>query len=317
MKHNHTYQPKDYGKVAVLMGGLSAEREISLESGQAVLKALLNKGVNAHAVDVGTDIWQVLGRSDFDRAFVILHGRGGEDGVIQGALEAMNLPYTGSGVIGSALAMDKIRSKRIWQSCELPTPGFAEIHNETDWNLLVEELGLPIMVKPSHEGSSFGASKVKHADDLERAWRAAAEYDTDVVAEQWITGGEYTVPILGRQVLPMIRLLTPREFYDYEAKYVEDTTQYLCPCGLEEIIERELGKLAMSAFDALGAYGWGRVDMMLDENQKPWLIEVNTVPGMTGHSLVPMAAKQAGLDFDDLVLAILDTCMRKKTSRAA
>lgn len=317
MKRNHTYQPKDYGKVAVLMGGLSAEREISLESGQAVLKALINKGVDALAVDVGKDIWQILGRSGFDRAFVILHGRGGEDGVIQGALEAMNLPYTGSGVIGSALAMDKIRSKRIWQSCELPTPGFAEIHNETDWNLLVEELGLPIMVKPSHEGSSFGASKVKHADDLERAWRAAAEYDTDVVAEQWITGSEYTVPILGRQVLPMIRLLTPREFYDYEAKYVEDTTQYLCPCGLEETVERELGKLALSAFDALGAYGWGRVDMMLDKNQKPWLIEVNTVPGMTSHSLVPMAAKQAGLDFDDLVLAILDTCMSKKTSRAA
>ncbi len=312
MGNTEKYTSEDYGKVAVLMGGLSAERDISLESGQAVFKALLNRGVDAHAIDVREDIWQVLGQSKYDRAFIALHGRGGEDGVMQGALEIMGIPYSGSGVLGSALAMDKARTKRIWQSEGLPTPAFAALNEDTDWRVVTRTLGLPLMVKPVHEGSSFGASKVTKADDLEEAWHNASQYDSDVMAESWIIGQEYTAPILGNKVLPMIRLVTPREFYDYEAKYVEETTQYICPCGLDADFERKLGKLALSAFKALDASGWGRVDLLLDEKKQPWLIEANTIPGMTSHSLVPMAAKQAGMSFDDLVISILDSSMSKQ-----
>ena len=246
-----------------------------------------------------------LATGNFDRVFIALHGRGGEDGLMQGLLETLELPYTGSGVLGSSLAMDKCRSKRIWQSHGLPTPAFVELNEHSDWAEVVEYLGLPLIIKPVREGSSYGISKVKELSEMERAWRQAHEFDERVMAESWIEGGEYTAPVLGDEVLPMIRLETPREFYDYEAKYIADTTQYHCPCGLDADIENELGKLAFEAFDVLDASGWGRVDFMLDTEAKPWLIEVNTIPGMTSHSLVPMSAKQAGMSFDDLTLRIL------------
>ncbi len=222
-------------------------------------------------------------------------------------LDTLELPYTGSGVLGSALAMDKCRSKKIWLSEGLPTPDFIELHEGSNWQSIGKSLGLPLMVKPVREGSSFGASKVTDVDKLEAAWRAAFNYDDKVMAEQWIEGAEYTVPILGDQILPLIKLETPREFYDYQAKYEDESTQYICPCGLEPGKEKMIGELALEAFRSLGASGWGRVDLMLDDDGSPWLIEVNTVPGMTSHSLVPMAAKQAGINFDDLVLRILDT----------
>ncbi|MBI4005404.1 MAG: D-alanine--D-alanine ligase [Gammaproteobacteria bacterium] len=307
------YKVNDYGKVAVMMGGLSAEREISLESGQAVLAALKRKGVNAHAVDVQHDVMTKLDSGNFDRVFIALHGRGGEDGVIQGALDTLRLPYTGSSVLGSALAMDKCRSKRLWLNHGLPTPAFKELDRCSDWKEVCDDLGLPLMVKPVREGSSFGASKVTRAIDLEQAWQKATEFDQRVMAECWIEGTEYTVPILGESVLPIIRLETPREFYDYQAKYVEETTQYICPCGLGVKREKQLGILAMNAFKALGASGWGRIDLIVDKEDQPWLLEANTIPGMTSHSLVPMAAKQAGMTFDDLVIQILNTSMINKS----
>ncbi len=313
MSEEKYYKPAEYGKVAVLMGGLSAERPISLESGQAVFTALKNKGVDAHVIDAQRDVLKKLEQGNFDRVFIALHGRGGEDGQIQGALETMQLPYTGSGVLGSALAMDKCRTKKIWQSYELPTPAFVELSESTDWKTVCDKLGLPLMVKPVHEGSSFGASKVKHVEDLETAWRNAYKFDKRVMAECWITGNEYTVPILAGRALPVIRLVTPREFYDYEAKYESETTQYLCPCGLDAEQEKALGQLALSAFDALGASGWGRIDLLIDKQGQPWLIEANTIPGMTSHSLVPMAARQSGMSFDDLVIEILNTTMQVNT----
>jgi D-alanine-D-alanine ligase len=294
-----------FGKVAVMMGGSSAEREISLQSGQAVFEALQRQKVDAHIVDPRENLMTQLGTGNFDRVFIALHGRGGEDGLMQGLLDTLEIPYTGSGVLGSSLAMDKCRSKQIWQSLELPTPAFVELTEHSDWQAVVEYLSLPLIVKPVREGSSYGASKVKESGELESAWRQAREYDARVMAESWITGNEYTVPILGDEILPMIRLETPREFYDYEAKYLADTTQYHCPCGLDADVENELGKLAYAAFKALDASGWGRVDFMQDADGKPWLIEVNTIPGMTSHSLVPMSAKQAGMSFDDLTLKIL------------
>jgi len=287
------------------MGGSSAEREISLLSGQAVFEALQRQKIDAHIVDPREDLMAQLATGNFDRVFIALHGRGGEDGLMQGLLETLELPYTGSGVLGSSLAMDKCRSKRIWQSHEIPTPAFVELNEHSDWQAVVEYLDLPLIVKPVREGSSYGASKVKESGELESAWRQAREYDARVMAESWITGNEYTVPILDDEILPMIRLETPREFYDYEAKYIADTTQYHCPCGLDAGVESELGNLAFAAFKALDAKGWGRVDFMLDTEGKPWLIEVNTIPGMTSHSLVPMSAKQAGMSFDELTLKIL------------
>ena len=300
-----------YGKVAVLMGGKSAEREISLQTGTAVHKALRNKGVDAHAIDVGDNIINELVEGGFDRVFIALHGRGGEDGSMQGALQLLGLPYTGSGVTGSALAMDKVRSKWIWQAKGLPTPPFVEIVEEEDVAWAATEVGFPMMIKPVHEGSSCGAAKVTSAEQLQQAWRTAAGFDRRVMAERWITGAEYTAAILGDQVLPLIKLETPREFYDYEAKYTEETTKYICPCGLSADREAEIAALCLRVFELSGASGWGRVDLMMDKAGAPWFIEVNTVPGMTSHSLVPMAAKQAGISFDDLVLRILDTSMNR------
>ena len=303
-----TGEQQDYGKVAVLMGGLSAEREISLQSGAAVLAALQSAGVDAHGVDsAATDLHAQLLDGGFARAFVALHGRGGEDGVIQGLLETAGLPYTGSGVPGSALAMDKLRTKQVWQSAGIPTPAFRLLNSAAKAEAACESLQYPVIVKPVLEGSSIGISKVDTPATLVPAWEVAARYDRDVLVEQWISGSEYTAGILGDTVLPLIRLETPNVFYDYAAKYQADTTRYLLPCGLDAVREAELQALSMAAFHAVGASGWGRVDFMLDEAGEPWFIEVNTVPGLTDHSLVPMAAQAHGLDFTQLVLRILDT----------
>lgn len=299
----------DFGRVAVLLGGGSAEREISLESGSAVLAALQRRGIAAIGLDPDRDVLQRLREERIDRVFIALHGRGGEDGQIQGALDTLGLPYTGSGVLGSALSMDKVRTKRIWQSQNLQTPAFVELRADADPEEVVAALGLPIMVKPAHEGSSLGATKVLQADELPAAYRSASRYDDAVLAESWITGAEYTAPILEGRALPLIRLETPRTFYDYEAKYHDDKTRYICPCGLAPEREAELQRLAVRAFDAVGASGWGRVDLMLDQDGRAFLIEVNTVPGMTSHSLVPMSARAAGIEFDELVLRILRTSM--------
>lgn len=302
-------QATDFGKVAVLMGGHSAEREISLKSGNAVLKALKNKGVDAHPVDPDINIIQKLLTENFTRAFICLHGRGGEDGVIQGALETSKIPYTGSGVLGSALGMDKYRCKLLWKSIGLPTPEFVAIHAEQDLEQAAA-LGFPLMIKPAHEGSSIGMARVEDAMQLEASWKEAANYDNIVLAERWITGNEYTCAILGEQLLPMIRLETPRVFYDYEAKYHSNSTSYHCPCGLPNNIEAQLQALALQAFQSVGATGWGRVDLFTDQDGNPWLLEVNTVPGMTDHSLVPMAAKTFGIDFEELVWRILHTSLQ-------
>jgi D-alanine-D-alanine ligase len=296
-----------FGRVAVLMGGWSAEREVSLKSGRAVLQALLDRGVDAVAVDVQRDVMQTLNTQRFDRAFIILHGRGGEDGVIQGALELLNLPYTGSGVLGSALGMDKLRCKQLWQGAGLATPDFRVLQSASGLAAVEQELGLPLMIKPAHEGSSIGMSKVTRSADLAPAFATARELDDCIIAERFIDGDEYTVAVLGDEALPAIRLETPREFYDYEAKYLADSTRYHCPCGMPADQEQQLQALALTAFRTAAASGWGRVDMMMDRTGKAWLIEINTVPGMTDHSLVPMAAKQAGMDFEELTWRILET----------
>ena len=297
-------QAQDFGRVAVLMGGWAAERAVSLVSGKAVLEGLRRSGVDAHGIDVGRDILQVLDAGHYDRAFIVLHGRGGEDGVIQGALEILGIPYTGSGVLGSAIGMDKYRTKLVWQSLGIPTPGFAVIETEQDLAAAME-LGFPLMVKPTREGSSIGMGRAMDAAELRSAWQAAAAFDCPVLAEQWIRGTEYTAAILGDEALPLIRLQTPNLFYDYQAKYESDQTRYHVPCGLDADKERELQALVMRAFRAIDARGWGRIDLFLDDEQRPWLIEANTVPGMTSHSLVPMAAKAAGIGFDALVWRIL------------
>ncbi len=294
----------EFGKVAVLMGGWAAEREVSLVSGQAVLEGLQRRGVDAQGVDVGPASAARLTDGDYDRAFNVLHGRGGEDGVIQGVLEVLGLPYTGSGVMGSAIGMDKYRTKLLFQALGLPTPAFELIADETDIEAACA-LGFPLMVKPALEGSSIGLSRADDPGQLRKAWSTAAEYDSHVMAERWITGDEYTAAVLGEEAMPLIKLETSHPFYDYDAKYVADDTRYLIPCGLDATAERELQSLALSAFDAIGATGWGRVDILVDAQGQPWLIEVNTVPGMTSHSLVPMAAKAAGIDFDELVWQIL------------
>jgi len=296
----------EFGKVAVLLGGAAAEREISLQSGNAVLQGLLAAGVDAHAFDPSEQNVCALLEQGYDRAFVALHGRGGEDGVIQGALECMGISYTGSGVAGCALSMDKLACKRLWSGMGLATPDFRVLNENTNWQEVIHHLGLPLIVKPVHEGSSLGMTQVHEADMLAVAWEEAAAYDPVVIAEQWIDGAEYTAAILGNEVLPLIRLETPREFYDYAAKYEQDDTDYICPCGLPDETETQCRQLALAAFQSVSARGWGRVDFMMDRQGKPWLIEVNTVPGMTGHSLVPMAAKAVGMDFKSLVLAILE-----------
>lgn len=296
---------EDFGKVAVLMGGWSAEREVSLKSGKAVLDALLSRGVDAVGIDVDRNIVSSLQQAGIDRAFNIVHGRGGEDGVIQGALETLGIPYTGSGVLASALSMDKLRTKQLWQGAGLPTPPFKILREGFDSEQVVAKLGLPIMIKPAHEGSSIGMSKVNRLEELLPAWQQAREYDEVILAESWITGAEYTASILGHEALPLIKLETDKDFYDYDAKYVSDDTQYICPCGLDSAKESELQAMALEAFDALDSTGWGRVDFMLDEDGNPWLLESNTLPGMTDHSLVPMSAKQAGINFAELVIRIL------------
>ena len=308
---NATMGTRDFGKVAVLMGGWSAEREVSLKSGAAVLAALQASGVDAHGIDAGRDILSVLPAGDFDRAFIIMHGRGGEDGAMQGALEVLGMPYTGSGVMASAVCMDKLMTKRMWLGAGMSTPAHEVLRDDSDFGAIVERLGLPLIVKPALEGSSIGMSKVDQTDQLEPAYRAAREYGVPVFAEQWITGTEYTAAILDGEALPLIRLETPNAFYDYEAKYLANTTQYHCPCGLPASEEAALQDMARQAFHAVGASGWGRVDFMRDEQGRSWLIEVNTVPGMTDHSLVPMAARESGIEFDELVMRILATSMER------
>ncbi len=305
-----TRDPGKYGKVALLMGGLSAEREISLISGKAVLQALRGAGVDVTPIDVGADIAEVLARSRCDRVFNILHGGIGENGTIQALLDLQGIPYTGSGVLGCALAMDKLRSKWIWKGLSLAVPDYMELRSAADGTQAIRELGLPLMVKPVFEGSSVGISKVERETDMTGAWQLASRYGT-VIAEKFISGAEYTAGILQGVALPLIRLETPRAFYDYEAKYKDDKTRYHCPSGLPESWEREIQQIALRAYTALGAGGWGRVDFMTDRDGRPWLIEANTVPGMTDHSLVPMAAKAAGIDFQELVLRILDTSLNK------
>jgi D-alanine-D-alanine ligase len=301
-------QASDFGKVAVLMGGRSAEREISLRSGEAVLKALRERDVYAQAIDAGDDDFvQQLVAGEFQRAFNALHGRGGEDGVVQGLLESLGIPYTGSGVLGSALAMDKLRTKQLWEGVNLPTPAFVVLSSDADLQAAADQLGFPMILKPVHEGSSIGMTKVVREIDLKQAWRDAQIYDQEVLAERWVDGTEYTAAIVGDTALPLIKLETPREFYDFEAKYEADSTCYHCPCGLALDQEFQLQELAKQAFDAIAASGWGRVDFFLDAAHRPWLIEVNTVPGMTDHSLVPMAAKVFGWDMPELVWRILET----------
>jgi len=298
------------GKVGVLLGGKSGERDISLMSGKGVLDALISKGVNAHSFDPGQQSITELAAQKFDRVFIALHGRYGEDGTMQGLLEQMNLPYTGSGVLASALAIDKQATKRLWSSFNLATPRFAMLNANSDWQKIVQELGLPIIVKPAREGSSLGLSKVTKLEDLPAAYALAAKLDRDVMAEQCIIGEELTCPIVGdgenARALPVIRIVAPDSNYDYHNKYFSDDTKYLCPTGLDLALETKVQELALSAYRALGCKGWGRADVMIDrQTNQPYLLEMNTAPGMTGHSLVPMAAKAAGVEYADLVLWLL------------
>ena len=301
-------RPSAFGRVAVLYGGTSAEREVSLVSGAAVLAALERRGVDAHGIDRGDDVVERLVRGGFDRVFIILHGRGGEDGTIQGALETLRLPYTGSGVSGSALTMDKHRSKLVWRACGVPTPDFVVLASERRLPDAGKALGYPLVVKPVHEGSTIGISKANDDESLHRAWFEALRFDDEIIAEPFLGGPEYTATILGDAELPLIRLETPHELYDYEAKYADGAgTRYHCPCGLDEGTETAFKRMARTAFDVLGASGWGRVDFVCDSAGNPQFIDVNTAPGMTSHSLVPMAAQAVGLDFDGLVWRILET----------
>ena len=301
-------RPSAFGRVAVLYGGTSSEREVSLVSGTLVLGALERLGVDAHGIDRGDDVVERIVRGAFDRIFIALHGRGGEDGTIQGALDVLGIPYTGSGVLGSALAMDKHRAKLVWRTCGVPTPDFVVLDSEQQLPGAGEVLGYPLVVKPVHEGSTIGISKVHDDESLHRGWFEALRYDDEVIAEPFMSGPEYTAAILGDAVLPLIRLETPNELYDYEAKYADGAgTQYHCPCGLDEDTEAEFKRLARTAFDVLGASGWGRVDFICDGAGHPQFLDVNTAPGMTSHSLVPMAAQAVGVEYDELVRRILET----------
>jgi D-alanine-D-alanine ligase len=296
-----------FGKVAVLMGGKSAEREISLLSGNGVLKALRAKGIDAHAFDPAErDVFD-LRREGYARCFIALHGRGGEDGTIQGALEVLGIPYTGSGVLGSAVGMDKWRTKMIWIANKLPTPRYRILKPNDDWDALARELKLPLIVKPANEGSTLGLTKVFSVKELPAAYELAAKkYRDTALAEEFIDGPEYTASILGETALPLIRIEAPQGNYDYQHKYFTDDTKYHCPCGLPAKKEKELQALALQAFRVAGCSGWGRIDIMLDARKRPWLLEVNTSPGMTGHSLVPMAARAIGISYEDLCAKILE-----------
>ncbi|MCF8178391.1 MAG: D-alanine--D-alanine ligase [Sulfuritalea sp.] len=296
----------DFGKVAVMMGGESAEREVSLKSGAAVLAALRSSGVDAHTFDPRDQPLEALHAEGFQRVFIALHGRGGEDGTLQGALGFLGLPYTGSGVLASALAMDKWRSKLVWQAAGIPVPDYVVLDTASDFDAVEARLGLPLFVKPANEGSSFGISKVKQAGELRAAYEFAARFDSCVIAEKYLDGGEFTVGIIAGQALPVIRIVPATEFYDYDAKYVRDDTQYLIPCGLSEEQESEMRELSLRAFAVLGGRGWGRIDLMRDAAGGVYCLEANTSPGMTDHSLVPMAARAAGIPFDQLALKLLE-----------
>jgi len=296
-----------YGKVAVLMGGMSGERDISLKSGAAVLAALKNSDVYATGIDVDTEIFSTLLKEKFDRVFIALHGSGGEDGAIQGGLESINIPYTGSGVMASSICMNKLMTKQVWASVGVPTPNYILLSNEDDYQSTKSKLGTVFAIKPSEEGSSLGIHKINNEEAFDFAVNDAKQFAGQLMAEQWVEGDEYTIGILDGEPLPVIKLKTPHSFYDYEAKYSADHTQYILPCGLLEEQEKRLQELAMTAFNATDASGWGRVDVMMDQDHQPWFLEINTVPGMTDHSLVPMAAAYRGISFEQLVLKILDT----------
>ncbi|MET0290792.1 MAG: D-alanine--D-alanine ligase [Steroidobacteraceae bacterium] len=297
----------EFGRVAVLFGGSSTERDISLLTGRAVLAGLQRRGVRAEGFDPVDTPLATLRDKRFDRVFIALHGPGGEDGTLQGALEFLGLPYTGSGVTGSAIGMDKLRTKRLAAAVGIPTAHSVVLRNVADCEACVEKIGLPLIVKPATQGSSVGMSKVERAEDLPSAYERAAAVDDVVFAEPWISGAEYTVAVLHRRALPAIRIETARSFYDYEAKYLRDDTRYHCPAGLSAASEAHMASLALAAFDATGAEGWGRADFMSDQTGRPLLLEINTVPGMTDHSLVPMAARAAGIDFDELCWQVLET----------
>ncbi len=305
--------PRTYGRVAVLMGGWSAEREVSLQTGAACHAALVRRGVDAVAIDFERGMLGELAGGGFDRVFLALHGRGGEDGSIQGALELLGLPYTGSGVTASAVCMDKLLSKRLFAAAGVATPDYAVIDSPAALAEVEERFGLPVIVKPAREGSSVGMTKVETIDALEPAWRAALDHDRCVLVEPWIDGAEYTAGVLDGQCLPLIRIEAANVFYDYDAKYLSERTRYHCPAGLDEATETRWRALALEAFDALGASGWGRVDFLVGADGKPSFLEVNTIPGMTTHSLVPKAAATAGIDFDELVLRILATSVGRTT----
>jgi D-alanine-D-alanine ligase len=309
--------PKDFGRVAVMLGGDSSEREISLLTGNAVLEALKRRGVDAHAFDPRDVALAELIKQRFARVWIALHGPGGEDGTLQGALEYLGVPYTGSGVMGSAIGMDKLRTKRLALSNGVPTADFVVLRGPQDFELALERLKLPLIVKPATQGSSVGMSKVDRAEDLPAAFAAAAGIEAVVFAEPWITGGEYTVAILQGAALPSIRIETPRTFYDYEAKYFRDDTRYFCPSGLSGPAEAHLASLALAAFEAAGASGWGRADFMMDGTGRALLLEINTIPGMTSHSLVPMAARAVGIDFDELAWRVLETSFTRVPARGA
>jgi len=304
------FDPRSFGKVAVLFGGTSAEREISLKSGNAVLAALKSRGVDAHAFDPAERPLADLKADGFERVFLILHGRGGEDGTAQGALELMGIPYTGSGVMASAVGMDKWRTKLLWRGAGLPVPDYALLDANSDFDAVERQLGLPLFVKPANEGSSVGVTKVKAPGALAAAYQEAARHDALVLAERYVGGGEFTVGMLGEgdnlRALPVVKIEPATEFYDYEAKYFRDDTRYLCPSGLPAEKETEMQVLAKRAFSVLGCRGWGRVDVLLDTDGTPYLLEINTAPGMTDHSLVPMAARVAGLDFPELCVKVLE-----------
>lgn len=295
----------DFGKVAVLLGGRSAEREISLKSGDAVLNALLRKGINAHPFDPAHLPLEALLQQEFERAFIALHGRYGEDGSVQGALELMGLPYTGSGILASALAMDKWRTKLIWQAVGISTPRYVIIDAKSDFNEVAAYLDLPMIIKPAREGSTIGLSKIDTKKDFSDAYQLAAQHDSLVLAEQFVEGRELTAAILGEMPLPLVRIEVTGELYDYHAKYLANDTRYFCPSGLPDELSQQIQAQALRAHRILGCAGWSRVDLILDKNDQPFFLEVNTSPGMTDHSLVPMAARAAGISFEDLVVKIL------------